>query len=94
MKTRINISLEYGIIEQARTKIKNLSAFFEVCLKNYLRNSERKELRTELTFDAFKKLYPNASDNFINEKLEEHKKRLKDNDYKSLIINEVDLWTD
>ena len=92
MKERINLSLEYEVVEQARKSIKNLSAFVEVCLKNYIKNTERKEMRTELTFDSFKKLYPDASDNFINEKLEEHKKRLADNDYKSSIINEVNIW--
>lgn len=35
MKTRVNITLDYGVYKDAKSKIKNLSAFIEKCLDNY-----------------------------------------------------------
>lgn len=36
MKKRINITIEYAILEEAQKTIHNLSAFLEKCLQNYL----------------------------------------------------------
>lgn len=36
MKKRINITIEYAILEEAQKTIHNISAFLEKCLQNYL----------------------------------------------------------
>lgn len=43
MKERINISIEYGILTEARKTIHNMSAFLEKCLQNYLIYSKDKK---------------------------------------------------
>ena len=43
MKKRINITIEYGILEEAQKTIHNMSAFLEKCLQNYLIYSKDKK---------------------------------------------------
>lgn len=67
MKERINLSLEYEVVEQARKSIKNLSAFVEVCLKNYNKNLEKKILSERQTKESLKRQFPGASNEYIND---------------------------
>lgn len=66
MKKRYNISIEFEIMEEAKTKIKNISAFIEKCLDNY-----NKGINTRRNINASKNAYYDAINKYGGkEKLE------------------------